>query len=111
MAITQADLFLANKSKFFPQEALRSIRDVLETLDERDISMLNSLDFKDPTMYLIISIIGGTLGIDRFLLGDIGMGVLKLLTGGLCGLLTIYDWFIIGDRTKQENLQLFLRMI
>lgn len=111
MSITQADLFMANKSKFFPQESLGSIRELIDTLDANDINMINSLDFKDPTLYLIISIIGGTWGIDRFLIGDIGMGFLKLLTGGLCGILTIYDWFIIGNRVKQDNLQLFLAMV
>ena len=111
MSITQADLFLANKSSFFPQESLGSIRELLETLPDHDINMLNGVDFKDPTIYLVISIVGGTLGIDRFLLGDIEMGILKMLTGGLCGVLTIYDWFIIGERVKQQNLQMFLRMV
>lgn len=111
MSIKQADLFIANKANFFPQESIVSIREILSILSDNDIMMLNTLDFKDPTMYLIISIVGGTLGIDRFLLGDIAMGVLKLLTGGVCGLLTIYDWFVVGNKAKQQNLQKFLRMI
>ncbi len=111
MSISQTDLFFANKAKYFPQESLRSIRDMLDKLEDSDIMVVNTLDFKDPTMYLIISIVGGTLGIDRFLIGDIGMGVLKLLTGGMCGILTIYDWFIIGNRAKQENLKMLLAVI
>lgn len=84
---------------------------MLDILDDNDIFMLSSVDLKDPTMYIVISIVGGTLGIDRFLLKDIGMGILKLLTGGLCGILTIYDWFIISDCTKQQNLQIFLTTV
>ena len=38
------------------------------------------------------------------MLGDIGIGILKLLTGGLCGILTIIDWFTISRKTKQLNL-------
>lgn len=38
------------------------------------------------------------------MIGDIGMGILKLLTGGCCGLLTIIDWFTIVKKTKQKNL-------
>ncbi|NLC55100.1 MAG: TM2 domain-containing protein [Erysipelothrix sp.] len=111
MSVTQTDLFFANKAKFFPQESLRSIKEILDTLEEKDLYMINSLDLKDPTMYLIISVVGGTLGIDRFMIGDMGMGVLKLLTGGLCGILTIYDWFIISNRVKQQNLQMFLNLV
>lgn len=65
--------------------------------------MLAMVELKDPIMMLIISLLFGTLGIDRFLLGDIGMGVLKLLTGGLCGILTLVDWFLIMNKTKELN--------
>lgn len=33
----------------------------------------------------------GMLGIHRFMLGHTGIGVLMLLTGGLCGILVIVD--------------------
>ena len=52
---------------------------------------------------MIISIFLGTLGVDRFMLGDIGMGILKLLTVGLCGVLTIIDWFTIQKRVGEQN--------
>lgn len=52
---------------------------------------------------MLISIFLGGLGIDRFMLGDTGMGVLKLLTGGCCGVLTIVDWFSIQKKTKEMN--------
>jgi len=37
------------------------------------------------------------------MLGDTGMGVLKLLTAGLCGILTIIDWFSVQKRTQELN--------
>ena len=52
---------------------------------------------------MIISIFLGTLGVDRFMLGDIGMGILKLLTVGLCGVLTIIDWFTIQKSVREQN--------
>ena len=51
---------------------------------------------------------GGVLGIDRFLIGDIGLGVLKLLTAGCCGIFTLIDYFMIMNRTKETNFQKFM---
>lgn len=46
---------------------------------------------KNKTTALILSILVGGLGVDRFYLGYTGMGVLKLLTGGCFGVLWIID--------------------
>ena len=62
-------------------------------------------------MLLIISLLGGTLGIDRFLLGQIGLGVGKLLTCGGCGIWSIVDWFLIMDATRQSNAQKLFAVI
>lgn len=48
---------------------------------------------KDPQMMLILTLIGflGFAGIQRFVIGQIGMGILYLLTAGLCWIGTIID--------------------
>jgi len=46
---------------------------------------------KSKTTALILSILLGGLGVDRFYLGYTGMGVLKLLTAGCFGVLYIID--------------------
>ena len=46
---------------------------------------------KSKTTALLLSILLGGLGVDRFYLGYTGMGVLKLLTGGCFGVLYILD--------------------
>ena len=56
-------------------------------MDEQRFSMLSTIELKDPVVILIISIFLGGLGIDRFMIGDIGLGVLKLLTFGVFGIL------------------------
>lgn len=80
------------------------IRQKLEKADDTTYMTLQACELKDPTVMLIISIFLGSLGIDRFMLGDTGMGVLKLLTGGCCGILTIIDWFGVSKKTKEKNL-------
>ena len=72
-------------------------------MDESKYAAIASVEFKDSTTLLIISIFLGSLGIDRFMLGDIGLGVLKLLTCGVCGILTIVDWFSVQNRTRDLN--------
>ena len=46
---------------------------------------------KSKTTALILSVLVGGLGIDRFYLGYTGMGILNLLTGGCFGILYIID--------------------
>ena len=48
---------------------------------------------KDPNNMLLFAIIGflGIAGIQRFVINDIGMGLLYLFTGGLCLIGTIID--------------------
>ena len=46
---------------------------------------------KNKNTALILSILVGGLGVDRFYLGYTGMGILKLLTGGCFGVLWLID--------------------
>lgn len=62
-------------------------------------------------MMLIISLFGGSLGIDRFMLGQVGLGIGKLLTCGGCGIWSIVDWFLIMDATRQSNVQKLFAVI
>lgn len=66
---------------------------------------------KDPTIALILSILVGGLGVDRFFIGDIGLGVGKLLTGGGCGIWWLIDIFMIMDATKQKNYESILMQL
>lgn len=58
---------------------------------------------KDPTIVIVLAVLFGYLGVDRFILGDIGMGILKLLTGGLCGILWLIDIFTASSKTHDYN--------
>ena len=46
---------------------------------------------KDWMVTLLLSILLGGLGVDRFYAGHIGLGVLKLLTAGGCGIWWLID--------------------
>lgn len=48
----------------------------------------------------------GFLGIDRFILGDIIAGILKLITFGGLGIWVIIDCFLVGNRAREKNMVL-----
>lgn len=47
---------------------------------------------------LLLSIFVGGLGVDRFYLGHIGLGILKLLTGGGFGVWWLIDLILIATK-------------
>lgn len=107
----KVDLFLAANQKFFSPTQILSIKDRLLALDDDRFAIINALDYKDPTMMILVSIFAGYLGIDRFMLGDTGYGVLKLLTCGGCGILTVIAWFKIQDLARDQNYAKLLQVI
>lgn len=59
---------------------------------------------KSKTTALILSILLGTIGVDRFYLGYVGLGILKLITGGGLGIWWIIDIILIATgKLKDKN--------
>lgn len=98
------DLYLTTNAKYFEASAIPIIRGKLEKADEDSFLAVQACELKDPTTLLLISLFLGFLGIDRFMIGDTGMGILKLLTGGCCGIMYVIDWFTVSRKAKQKNL-------
>ncbi len=90
-----------------PAESINMIREKLLDMDYGTASV-KMAQFKDPMIVLILSILTGTWGVDRFYLGDIGLGVIKLITCGGCGIWWLIDLILISDLTKKKNLESFL---
>ena len=111
MDAQKLDMFIMTNQKFFPSEKIMYLKERLRDIDDEKFSLISTIELKDPTTILLVSIFLGTLGIDRFMIGDTGMGVLKLLTGGLCGILTIIDWFTISNKTKELNFNKIMTLI
>ena len=105
MDAQKVDMFIMSNGKFFESHQMTMIRERLIALDDSKWAMLSTVQLKDPTTTLIISILAGSLGIDRFMLGDTGLGVGKLLTCGGLGIWTIIDWFQIQKSTREKNME------
>jgi TM2 domain-containing membrane protein YozV len=107
----QADMLMMNIMNKVPAEQVNVVRNKLYgAMDVNSVNYVIS-QLKDPTTMLIISIFLGGWGVDRFMLGDTGLGIGKLLTGGGCGIWAIIDWFMIQDATKQKNFMKIMQEI
>lgn len=60
---------------------------------------------RDPQMLLLVTLLGflGIAGVQRFLIGQIGMGLLYFFTGGLCLIGTIIDLINYQDLAVEYN--------
>jgi TM2 domain-containing membrane protein YozV len=94
-----------SNSKFFESHSLHVIRERLLVIDDSKWALISTVQLKDPTTSLIVSILAGSMGIDRFMIGDVGLGIGKLLTCGGLGIWTIIDWFMIQKSTREKNMQ------
>lgn len=52
-----------------------------------------------------MSILFGTLGVDRFIMGHIGLGILKLLTAGGCGIWWLVDLVLIASKHQFKDIE------
>ena len=103
MEESKVDMFLMINNGNLPSSSLPGIRQQLLALPEGRASVLHMTQFKNPTTAIILSVLIGHFGIDRFYIGDTGLGVAKLLTCGGLGIWTLVDWFLIMGLTRQRN--------
>jgi len=78
------------------QEELTMVLEVTRELSNEELksfAVLYNSRRRDPELILLLCLIGllGVAGVHRFFLNHIGMGILYLLTGGLCLIGTIVD--------------------
>ena len=106
----RVDLFMVMNGNKFPEERQMEIREILSRVDDTKGNILQAIEYKDPTTMLIISIFGGSLGIDRFMLGETGKGVGKLILTVFClvgYIWVLVDWFLIQKDTRDSNFEKF----
>ncbi len=90
---------MANVYELMPEifgEEQMYISSILKNMDEKQLQQFANIyraRRKDPQVILLVTLVGflGIAGIQRFLVDQIGLGILYLLTGGICLIGTIID--------------------
>ncbi len=77
-------------------EELVTINSRIKDFSDEDVTqfcMIYRSKRKDPQLILILCLLGlvGVAGVQRFIIGNIGMGILYFFTAGLCFVGTIID--------------------
>ena len=110
MTKEKVQMFVVQNQGNFEAMQIPIITQQLERMDDSQMMVLAGADYKNPTTALILSLLLGGIGVDRFYIGDVGLGVLKLLTLGVFGIMTIIDWFIIMKKTREKNYEKFMQI-
>ncbi|BAK81199.1 TM2 domain-containing protein [Candidatus Arthromitus sp. SFB-rat-Yit] len=105
------DMFLLTNKRFLPSSKMNLIKEKLMRVDNYRLDNVLSLDFKDPITTFMFSMSLGVFGIDRFTIGSVGIGILKLLTFWFFGLPWFIDLFFIQNATKNKNYEKLLDVI
>ncbi|WP_066628226.1 TM2 domain-containing protein [Labilibacter marinus] len=103
---------------FFPDldmEEAAFIDSLLKDFSEDEVknfAILYRSRRKDPQMILILTLVGlfGLAGLHRFILNQIGMGILYFFTGGLCVIGTIVDLVNYKSLTYECNQKIALEV-
>lgn len=105
----EVDRYLNKYRNYFSEEQIFILKRQLLKLTKEDFLKITKLDLKSPTGTLAISMLLGYTGLDRFLLGDIPLGILKFLmflslrSGHREGLVAVFDTAFIKDMTREKN--------
>lgn len=71
--------FLMANGKYLPENEIPRLRESLSNLSKDEMLEVECISFRNPVLLIILSFFFGTMGVDRFVLGDVKHGVGKLL--------------------------------
>ncbi len=90
---------------------LETILSYLKTEKDEKLLLIETISLRQPIFCFFLSLFFGILGVDRFAVRDIGLGVLKLLTHGGLLIWAFVDLFLIAGRAKEKNYADIIKII
>ena len=116
------ELMLRYKS-FVTSEQLANIRAALLKANDKAYGNVVMVSTKNSLVALCLGLAFGHLGVDRFYLGDVGLGIAKLLTfwgasflslgllSPVVGIWIIVDFFLCYSKAKKINYKRIMKAI
>lgn len=112
MEIHNKSILLSMWQDKLTKEQLQAVSGVLNEVSDLKVESLMLLNLKNPVLTLILSLFLGGFSVDRFYLGNIGLGIAKLLLGPFTmGIWYIVDWFLTYKKAKEINFNKIMDMI
>ena len=94
------------------ESGMAMLMNSLKNVDDSVYDRLLMVQTKEPLTTCLLSIFLGGLGVDRFFIGDIGLGVAKLLLGWLTlGIWPLIDIFCSYKACKKKNFTAIMQAI
>lgn len=101
---SKVEMWVMANAKYFPPERIYLLQEAMAKVPESKLNaFFASMQLKDPTTILLLSIFLGSFGVDRFVNGDIGLGFGKLCTIGGFGIWWLIDIFFVPNSAKEKN--------
>ncbi|NLM18424.1 MAG: TM2 domain-containing protein [Clostridiaceae bacterium] len=92
-----------------PQDKIAILKNALNNANDSSYDNVSMAKTYNPTTVLLCSIFLGGIGVDRFIIGDVGLGIAKLLFGWITlGIWPLIDIFFSYKKAKEKNLQTIL---
>ena len=112
MDTNKVNALISQYKDFIPNNQLLAFKNALIHASDEAYDNLISVPLKSSTVTLLLSIFLGGLGVDRFYVGDVGLGVAKLLFGFFTlGIWPFVDIFISHKKAKEKNYQKLMLLI
>ena len=107
--VTQVLFALKDK---IPSNKVLELKKLLDRAPNSAFNKISNIKFKSVTItYLLAAFLGG-FGADRFYIGDIGLGVAKLLLGwATLGIWPLVDIFMTYKKCKEVNFNIILDIL
>ena len=109
MEDSKVNAYMLSLSKYIPSNKRLLLKNSLNKAGPSAEDNLLQIKLYNPMTVLLMSIFFGCFGVDRFMIGDIGIGIFKLFFGWLTYFIwPLVDIFICYNKAKDKNLQSIL---
>ncbi len=103
---------LSELGKKIPSDKVFVLKNKLLEAEDNKVEEILSQKYYNPTATLIFAIFLGGLGVDRFIVGDVGKGICKILFGWLTlGIWPFIDIFCSHKTAKNKNFEKIMLLL